>query len=143
MCIKKYSLDEGTKFGWAPVFYELPEDIKYNGRVCKSGIAIPIWDDSDGTRPQGKCVDLYGAYTDQAEYNFTANPDSIPKCLASNIANYCYYYTSADKSSYFQTRCYCSGDGSVGYCPLPTPVFMSNYTTYEKDLLSNMANCHT
>ena len=134
---------EGRIFGWAPTYYELPEDIKFNGRVCKSGLAIPIWDESDGTRPQAKCVNIYGALTDQAEYNFTKNPETAPKCLAKNIANYCYYYTSTYKTEYFQTRCYCSGDGSVGYCPLPTPTFMANYTMNELDVLSNMANCHT
>jgi hypothetical protein len=42
-CYIRYSLDEGTKFGWSNYYYDTVKDILYNGRMCKTGLAIPIY----------------------------------------------------------------------------------------------------
>ena len=65
----------------------------------------------------------------------------VPMCLAANKGSYCYYYY--DSASNFKTRCYCAGDGSIGYCPLPNRAAMLNFTKYESFIQGNATNCHT
>lgn len=111
----KFSLPINSIFGWAPVYYDTVKDILWNGQVCSTGFAIPYYENITQTRPLGLCVNITKVVSDQGTYNNSKT--DVPLCLAANKGSYCnYYYNSTDS---FKTRCYCSADGSIGYCPLP------------------------
>jgi len=59
-----YSLAVNATFGWAPVYYDTVKDILWNGRVCSTGYAIPIYDGTSTERPNGYCVNLTQVVTD-------------------------------------------------------------------------------
>ncbi len=89
-CMTKYGLGINETFGWAPVYYDTVKDIQWNGQVCSSGIAIPVYDSETETRPLAMCVNVTKVKTDQGTYkNFETD---VPKCFASNKGSYCYYY---------------------------------------------------
>ncbi len=67
----------------------------------------------------------------------------VAQCLAQNTANYCSYFYDDAMVTAFQVRCYCGTDGALGYCPVPLPKFMANFTYNDNQVLSNSANCHT
>lgn len=48
-CIAKFSKAESEKFGWAAYYYDEVKDMYHNGRVCASGLAIPITYKSSST----------------------------------------------------------------------------------------------
>jgi hypothetical protein len=139
-CLQKYVLGINATFGWAPLFYDTVKDILYNGQLCSTGLAIPVYDtNSTTTRPKGMCVNITMVYTDQGTYT---NPvTDVPRCLSSNKGSYCNYYY--DNSNSFKTRCFCGADGSIGYCPLPNKEALSNFTNLESLILGNSTNCHT
>lgn len=124
----KYGLAINATFGWAPLYYDTVKDISWNGQVCSTGTAIPIYDsDTSANRPLGMCVNITKVASDQGTYsNFKTD---VPKCMAANKGSYCYYYY--DNTNSFKTRCYCGADGTIGYCPLPNFSAVNNLTLWE------------
>lgn len=129
----------GATFGWAPLHYDTVKDILWNGQACATGLAIPIYDDTTLDRPNALCVNITKITTDQGTY-LKPNTD-VPQCLAANKGSYCSYHYNATHN--FKTRCYCSADGSQGYCPLPSLNAMKTYKTFESYVKGNSTNCHT
>jgi hypothetical protein len=89
-CILKYSKPVDSIFGWAPVHYDTAKDILHNGKLCQTGVAVPIGaNNTSGLRPQALCVNVTSVNTDQGFYqNFQTE---VPQCLVANKGSQCIY----------------------------------------------------
>jgi hypothetical protein len=86
----KYGLDNNATFGWAPKHYNSIKDVLFNGRACRSGLAVPIskFNSTSDTRPEGLCVSFDSIVTDVGTY---VNPETdAPQCFAV-AGSYCQY----------------------------------------------------
>eukprot|EP00349_Pseudokeronopsis_sp_Brazil_P000100 CAMPEP_0202957058 /NCGR_PEP_ID=MMETSP1396-20130829/1496_1 /ASSEMBLY_ACC=CAM_ASM_000872 /TAXON_ID= /ORGANISM="Pseudokeronopsis sp., Strain Brazil" /LENGTH=96 /DNA_ID=CAMNT_0049674351 /DNA_START=602 /DNA_END=892 /DNA_ORIENTATION=- len=94
----KFALKEGAFFGWANHHYDTEKDMLYNGRVCETGLAIPITFSNSSlndSHPLGQCVKIYSVETDQGSFS----NEETATCMAVNPGSYCYYYTDENKTS--------------------------------------------
>jgi hypothetical protein len=98
-CMQKHSLATNSTFGWSPKYYDTIKDMLYNGQLCQSGLAVPLYDLNQthsaalnfsgklNTRTEGLCIEVSSVVTDQGEYrNFDKD---VPECLAANRGSHC------------------------------------------------------
>ena len=79
-------------FGWAYIHYETVKDMQENGQYCKSGLALPVFDDE--VEPYAKCVRLHSVSTTVGHWTFNHTHHVTPTCFASDQGSFCTYFSS-------------------------------------------------
>jgi len=127
-CLEKFSLSDGSTFGWYSSNSDAALDGLENGQYCTSGFA------RESSSDTATCITITKVETDLGVQT------SPYKWTATDTTNtWDYYY---DNSNYVSSQWQCSLDGSSGYCPVPGQDELTTYVTYMKNF-DKLNNCHT